>query len=142
MAKFSSTVVTVSIDASPGGASKIITPYVDTINGMAIEAITQQTNPFGVASEQHTPTGLVKSMDITLSGLYDNVADVGSWTVLKQVAGDIAVASVGRVLVILAATGATYTITVHLVKTEVGVSNGALTRYATLLRPATVGVWS
>ena len=142
MAKFSSTVTTVTIDASPGGAAKIITPYVDTINGMAIEAITQQTNPFGVTSEQNTPTGLVKSMDLTLAGLYDNVADVGSWTVLKQVAGDIAVASVGRVLIVLAATGATYTITVHLVKTEVIVTNGSLTRYATLLRPATVGVWS
>lgn len=142
MAKYSSTVTTVTIDASPGGAAKIITPYVDTINGMAIEAITQQTNPFGVTSEQHTPTGLVKSMDIVLSGLYDTTADVGSWTVLKQVAGDIAVASVGRTLVILAATGATYTITVHLVKTEVIVTNGSLTRYSTLLRPATVGVWS
>lgn len=142
MAKYSSTTTTVTLDASPGGAAKIITPYVDTISGMAIEAITQQTNPFGVTSEQHTPTGLVKSMDIVLSGLYDTTADVGSWTVLKQVAGDIAVASVGRVLVILAATGATYTITVHLVKTEILVQNSQLTRYSTLLRPATVGVWS
>jgi hypothetical protein len=142
VAKSGSSVVTVTIDASPGGAAKIITPYVDSISGLAIEAITQQTNPFGSTSEAHTPTGLVKTPDIVLSGLYDNVADVGSWTVLKQVAGDIAVASVGRVLVIVAATGATFTITVHLVKTEIITSNGALTRYATTLRQAGPGVWS
>jgi len=142
MAKFGSTVVTVTIAASPGGAAKNITPYVTSISGLAIEAITQQTNPFGAASEQHTPTGSVKTPDIVLSGFFDDTADVGSWTVLKQVAGDIAPSSVGRILVILAATGATFTITVHLVKTEVLNKNGNLTEYATTLRQAGAGVWS
>ena len=142
MAKFGSTVVTVTIAASPGGAAKNITPYVTSISGLAIEAITQQTNPFGAASEQHTPTGLVKTPDIVLSGFFDDTADVGSWTVLKQVAGDIAPSSVGRILVILAATGATFTITVHLVKTEITNKTGGLTEYATTLRQAGAGAWS
>jgi hypothetical protein len=140
--KHGSTEVTVTIAEAPGGTARIITPYVDSISGLAIESITQQTNPFGSTSEQHTPVGIVKTPDIVLSGLLDDTALVGSWTVLKQVAGDIAPASVGRILVIVAATGATFTITVHLVKTEVGPKNGALTTYATTLRQAGPGVWS
>ena len=142
MAKYGSTVVTVTISASPGGAAKIITPYVTSISGLAIEALTQQTNPFGATSEEHTPTGLVKTPDIVLSGFFDDTADVGSWTVLKQVAGDIATASVGRILTILAATGATFTVTVHLVKTEILCKNGNLTEYATTLRQKSAGAWS
>jgi hypothetical protein len=142
LAKYGSTVVTVTIDDSPGGTPRIITPYVNTISGLAIEALTQQTNPFGSTSEAHTPTGMTKVPDITLGGFFDDAASVGSWTVLKQVAADYAVASVGRVLVILAATGATFTITVHLVKTTVMNKNGALTEYTTLLRQKSAGVWS
>ena len=134
--------MTVTIDASPGGAPKIITPYVTSISGIGIEALTQQTNPFGSTSEQHTPTGLVKTADIVLSGFFDDTADVGSWTVLKQVAGDIATASVGRTLVILVASGATFTVTVHLVKTEILAKNGNLTEYATTLRQKSSGAWS
>jgi hypothetical protein len=84
----------------------------------------------------------VKTPDIVLSGFFDDTADVGSWTVLKQVAGDIATASVGRILTILAATGATFTVTVHLVKTEVLAKNGALCEYATTLRQKSAGAWS
>lgn len=144
MAKYSSTSTTVSIEDSPGGTARVITAHVDSISGLAIESITEQSNPFGSTGEGHTPVGMVKTPDIVLSGIYDTAATTGSWTVLKQVAGDIAVASVGRELVVVAATGATFTISVHLIKTEVLVSNGKLTRYATTLRPATPydGVWS
>ncbi len=43
---------------------------------------------------------------------------------------------------ILAATGATFTITVHLVKTEVLNKNGGLTEYAATFRQKSAGVWS
>lgn len=136
MAKFGSSTVTVTVDASPGGAAKIITPHVDSISGMSLETITEQSNPFGSTAEGHTPVGMDKSPDLVLSGLYDTLADTGSWTVLKQVAGDKAVGSVGRLVSILAATGATWSGHYHLVKTEVLVSNGKLTRYASTFRPA------
>jgi len=139
---YGSSVVTVTIDDSPGGTPRIITPYVNTISGLAIENLTQQTNPFGTASEAHTPTGMDRVPDIVLSGFFDDAASVGSYTVLKPVAGDKAPSSVGRVLVILAATGATFTITVHLVKFEVLNKNGALTEYACTLRQKSSGVWS
>lgn len=142
MAKYGSSVVTVTINDAPGGTPRIITPYVNTISGIAVENITQQTNPFGTAFESHTPTGITRVPDIVLSGFFDDTATLGSWTVLKPNALDYAPASVGRVLVILAATGATFTITVHLVKTEVLNKNGNLTEYAATLRQKSAGVWS
>ena len=142
MAKFGSTVTTVTIAVSPGGAAKVITPYVDDISPLSIEALTEKTDPFGMVNEEYTPTGKTKVPDIILSGHYDTTADVGSWTVLKQVAGDYAPASVGRELVIVAATGATFTVTVHLVKTEIVAKNGSLCRYQTTLKQKSAGVWS
>jgi hypothetical protein len=45
-------------------------------------------------------------------------------------------------LIILAATGATFTITVHLVSYTVENKNGALTEYEAVLRQVGAGVWS
>jgi hypothetical protein len=142
MAKYGSSVVTVTIDDSPGGTPRIITPYVNTISGLSIESITQQTNPFGTTNEEHTPVNMTKVADIVLSGFFDDTASVGSYTVLKPVAGDLAVSSVGRTLVVLSATGATFTITVHLCKFEVTNKNGNLTEYSCTLRQKSAGVWS
>jgi hypothetical protein len=142
MAKFGSSVVTVTIDDAPGGTPRIITPYVNTIGGLAIELLTQQTNPFGTSNESHTPTGMEKTPDIAIAGFHDNTATLGPHVVLKPVAADKSPASVGRVLVILAASGATFTITVHLVKYDILAKNGALTEYAALVRQKSAGIWS
>lgn len=145
MAKYGSSVVVVTIDDAPGGTARIITPYVTTIGGIKVESITQQTNPFGTASEAHTPVGVTKTPDIPISGFFDDTAAVGPHVVFGAPASwalDIAPASVGRVLVILAATGATFTITVHLVSYEVSPKNGALTEYVALVRQKAAGVWS
>jgi hypothetical protein len=145
LAKYGSSVVTVTIDDAPGGTARIITPYVNTIGGIKVESITQQTNPFGTSSEAHTPVGVTKTPDIAISGFFDDTADVGPHVVFGDATSwalDIAPASVGRELVILAATGATFTITVHLVSYEVLPKNGALTEYVALVRQAAAGVWS
>jgi hypothetical protein len=142
MSKFSSTVVTVTLDDAPGGTPRIITPYVNTIGGLKIENLTQQTNPFGSSNESHTPTGMSKTPDIPISGFHDDTATLGSHVIFKPAAGDKSPASVGRVLVILAATGATFKITVHLVSYEVLNKNGALTEYVAVLRQKSAGVWS
>jgi hypothetical protein len=142
MAKHGSSEVTITIDDAPGGTPRVITPYVLTIGGLKIENITQQSNPFGTGVESHTPTGMEKTPDIAISGLFDDAATVGPHVVLKPAAGDKSPASVGRVLVIVAATGATFTITVHLVSYEVMNKNGNLTEYAALVRQKSAGVWS
>lgn len=145
MAKSGSTVVTVTIDDAPGGTPRIITPYVTAIGGLSLEALTQQTNPFGASSEQHTPTGLDKTADIAISGFFDDTAILGPHVVFGTAATwalDKATGSVGRVLVILAATGKTFTVTVHLVKYEVMNKNGNLTEYSALVRQKSAGAWS
>ena len=142
MAKFGSASVIVSITDSPGGTARIITPYVNTIGGLKIENLTQQTNPFGTTSEAHTPTGMSKTPDIAIEGFLDDTALVGSGVVLKVSAADRAVGSVGRILIVTIATGQVFTITVHLVSYEVVAKNGALTEYKTVVRQAGAGVWS
>lgn len=145
MAKYGPSVVTVTIDDAPGGTPRIITPYVTSIGDIGLEAITQQTNPFGVTYEQHTPVGLDKTDDVTLSGFFDDTASVGPKAVFFNATNwalDKAPGSVGRVLVILAATAMTFTITVHLVKATVGLKRDGLTEYTAVLRQKSNGVWS
>ena len=142
MASHSPSEVTVTFDDAPGGTSRIITPYVTSIGGLSIESITQQSNPFGVASEEHTPIGITKVADIAISGFFDDTASVGPHVVFQIAAADYAPASVGRVLVILAATAATFTITVHLVKYDALPKRDGLTEYQALVRQKSSGVWS
>src|SRR3990167_9649788 len=142
MAKHSPSETIVTFDDAPGGTPRVIPPYVTTIGGLAIESITQQTNPFGVATESHTPVGILKTPDIPIGGFFDDTASVGPHVVFQIAAADYAPASVGRVLVIVAATGKTFTVTVHLVKYEVGLKKDGLTEYTALVRQKTIGVWS
>lgn len=145
MAKYGSSVVTVTLDDAPGGTPRIITPYVNTIGEIGIELLTQQTMPFGSAFETHTPTGIEKTPDIALTGFFDDTATVGPKVMFFLAATkalDKAPGSVGRVLVIVAATGHTFTITVHVVDAKIIAKNGSLTEYSVLLRQKSAGVWS
>jgi len=145
MAKHGPQEVTVTIADAPGGSARVITPYVNTIGGIGLENITQATNPFGTTSEQHTPVGIDKTADITINGFFDDTALVGPKVVFftqATWAQDKASASVGRVLTILCATGMTFTITVHLVKAELGLKKDGLTEYTATVRQKSAGVWS
>jgi len=145
MAKHGQNEVQITIDDAPGGTPRIITPYVSTIGGVGLESITQQTNPFGASSEEHTPVGLDKTPDIAIGGFLDDTALVGPKVVFFTAATwvlDKASGSVGRVLVILAATGMTFTVTVHLIKAELGLKRDGMTEYTATVRQKTAGVWS
>jgi len=137
--------VVITLADSPGGTGRIITPYVNTIGGIGLESITQATNPFGTTSEQHTPVGIDKTADIVISGFFDDTVDVGARAVFfnpTNWALDKASASVGRVLTVLCATGMTFTITVHLVKAEIGLKKDGLSEYTATVRQKSAGVWS
>lgn len=145
MAKSGPTTVTVTIDDAPGGTPRIITPFVTGIGGLTLESITQETNPFGATSIQNTPVGLEKTPDIEIKGFFDDTTVTGPHVVFGTAATwtlDKAPGSVGRVLVILAATAKTFTITVHLVKYEIGLKRDALTEYSAMVRQKSNGVWS
>ena len=142
MAKHGPAEVSITIEDSPGGTARDITPYVMTIGGIAVEAITQQTNPFGATSEEHTPIGITRTPDIVIGGIFDDAATVGPHVVFQLAAGDISASSVGRELVITPMTGKTFTINVHLVKYEVMLKRDGLTEYQATVRQAGAGVWA
>jgi hypothetical protein len=145
MAKHGQDEVEITIDDAPGGTPRIITPFVTAIGGIALESITQQTNPFGATSEEHTPVGLDRTPDIPISGFYDDTANVGPEDVFFTPATwvlDKASGSVGRVLTIAATSGKTFTVTVHVVKVEIGLKKDGLTEFSVLVRQKTAGVWS
>ena len=137
--------VVVTIAESPGGAARIITPYVNTIGAVGLENLTQETMPFGTTSVQNTPVGIDKTADIAIAGFYDDTASVGPKAVFFNATNwalDKASGSVGRILTILAATGLTFTITVHLVKAEIVLKKDGITEYNALVRQKSAGVWS
>jgi len=69
MSKYGSTQVKVLVDGYDLTAA-----LAESIT-RSTEAITQQTNPFGVASEQHTPVGLAKGTLVVGGGLFDEAVD-------------------------------------------------------------------
>lgn len=142
MAKHSPSEVVITIEDSPGGTARTITPYVTSIGGIAKESITEQSNPFGVTSEAHTPVGITRTPDIVIGGFFDDTALVGPHVVFQIAAADISPSSAGRELVITAATGKTFTINVHLVKYEVVLKRDGLTEYQATVRQAGEGVWA
>ena len=70
MAKYSSTNVSVLVDGY------VLTAALTETITRANEAITQQSNPFGVASEQHTPVGMVKGTLSVGGGIFDEAVDI------------------------------------------------------------------
>lgn len=73
MAKYGSDDVTISID-NAGGTLTDITAHVTAIGGIKIEALTEETTPFGVANPTHAGTGMVEWAEFDLEGFYDDAA--------------------------------------------------------------------
>jgi len=118
-----------------------ITEFVTSIGGIGIEAITEQTNPFGVTSEEHTPVGLERTPDIALGGYFDDA--VGNAHAILQIkAADRSPASVGRALTILVASGFTFSVTVHIVNYTVTPERQGLTKFTAMLRQKSAGSWN
>jgi hypothetical protein len=133
--------VVISMDDEPGGTPVDITEFVTSIGAISIESITEQTNPFGVDSEEHTPVGLAKSADIPIGGYFDDAVD-SAHSIFQIKAADRSPASAGRLLTILVATGRTFTVTVHIVKYDVLPERQGLTKFAAIVRQKSAGVWS
>ena len=92
MAKYGSGSVTVTIDDS-GGTPRIVTPYVNSINGMKIETITQEINPFGGTAEKPNSVGVYKSQTISVTGFLDDTATVGVIAVFGTISSTVAASS-------------------------------------------------
>jgi hypothetical protein len=127
------------MDDGPGGTLRVITPYVTDIGGVKLEALQQQTNPFGVTWRQESPIGVSNVPAITIHGFFDDTATVGPHVVM--IAPDDGPNDLERTLVIVYGNSKTATMEGRLVSYEVMAKNNNLTEYAAVYKPNSL-VWS
>ena len=136
---------TITIDDAQGGTPRAITPYVTTIGGIKITAITQVTTAFGDTWVKNSPVGVKRVEPIQIGGFFDDTATVGPHVVF--IAPDITLydgtASTSRTLTIVVAnTPKTFTVEVLLTAYNVLGKNLNLTEYQADLLPTGTGTWS
>ncbi len=75
MALIGSPSVKFSVSSASGSTLMVpLTQYVDTINGVKINAMTQETHTFGDSWVENTFTGVKSVDDVTIAGFYDDIA--------------------------------------------------------------------
>lgn len=136
---------TFTVDDAQGGTPRIITPYVTTVSGLKITAITQVVTAFGDSWERHSPTGIKKVEPITIGGFFDDTATVGPHVVFltpDTTLYDGTTTTSRTVTILVANTPKTFTVEVVLTAYEVLGKNGNLSEYSASLLPVTSGAWS
>lgn len=137
--KYGSNSIAVTYDDA-GGTPRTVTPYILSIGGIKIEAITEQSNPFGSSAEAHTPTGMTRTPDIPIEGHFDTTATSGPHVVFG--APDSSPQAATRTLTFTPGDGKTFTMESRLVDYEVLGQNGNLTKYKATIRQAGLGAWT
>ena len=75
MAKYGSPSVLIGVTTASGStAIKDLSAYIETINGVKINAMTQETHTFGDSWVENMFTGVKQVDDITVGGFYDDAA--------------------------------------------------------------------
>lgn len=132
MAKYGSPSIVVKIDDS-GGTPQDITQYVQTINGIEVEALTEESHPFGVAWVAALATGLKKMADVVIGGLYDDTITTGPDALLNALPAGPATPT--RTLEITYGGTKKTTVEVIIAKYVRTAVRGSLHRYEATLRP-------
>ena len=138
--KYGSSSVTISLEDAPGGTARAVTNFILEMGGVKVTANTEQSNAFGDAWEEHTPTGMRKVDPITLSGFWDTTATTGPHVVF--ITPDSDPNGDGRELVVVFGDGKTFTVDVRLISYNVMGQNGNLTRFEAELLPTGAGAWT
>ena len=81
MAKYGSSNLTITVEDSLGAAQDL-SNYIDTINDVNIEALTQESTAFGDSWVENLATGVKKGNPVTVEGFYDDTALTGPDAVL------------------------------------------------------------
>ena len=76
MAKYGSDDLKVEVDNS-GGTLVDVTAHVTEINGYSVQAVLEESTPFGVAWEESIFSGVKLVDDVELTGFYDDTATTG-----------------------------------------------------------------
>jgi len=140
--KYGSSSIAITFDDAPGGTPRTVTPYVREIGGVKIEAINQESHPFGVAWFESTPSGMARVPDIAVHGFFDTTATVGPHVVFMVQSGDRDPQGATRTLTFAPGDGKVFTGECRLLSYEVLGKNGAITEYEAVLRPTGSAAWA
>ena len=110
------------------GNPQTMTPYIDTINGLDVEALTEESTAFGDTWMKNLAVGVSKGADVTLGGLYNDTATTGPDAIFNAIGAT-------RTLTVTFATGKTFSCEVIIAKYSRTPARSALTKYTVLLRP-------
>jgi hypothetical protein len=137
--KYGAKDVTVSYDDA-GGVLRAVTNHILEMGGIKIESAMELTHAMGDTADESTPSGHISVPDINLGGVWDTTATTGPHVVFGVPDSDPQGAT--RTLVVVFGDGKTFTAETRLVSYEVLGNNGALTRFAAVVRVTGVPVWS
>ena len=73
--KHGSSEITITVDDAQGGTGRIVTPYVTTLSGIKITAITQIITAFGDTWEKSSPTGVSKAELAQAGAFFDDTTN-------------------------------------------------------------------
>jgi hypothetical protein len=138
--KYGPASVGVHCDDAPGGTLRDVTAHVQTIGGLKIEQITEQSNPFGVAYEAHTPVGVQKFNDVEIGGIWDTSATTGPHVVFGTTDDDPQDAT--RSFRVIPGDSKQLNVEVRLVSFELVLTGGRLTGYKAVVRQAGLAAWT
>lgn len=127
MAQYGQDALRIEVDNSAGSLVNL-SPYIDTINDVEVQALLQQTDTFGDAWVEQAFTGVRRMQPVTLEGTYDDTATTGPDAVLN---------ALGATRTLKITWGGTKTTTVEVVITSYvrRPTRGELTRFACTLTP-------
>jgi len=77
MAKYGQDDFDIEVDDSDGGSLTSMKAYVDTIDGMEVERILEQSDTFGDSWVEQLYTGIRRGNTFTIEGFYDDTASTG-----------------------------------------------------------------
>ena len=84
MAKYGSDEVKIEVD-NDGGTAQDMSEYIDEVNEISIEALTQESTAFGDEWMKHLATGIKQGNPITFEGFFDDTATTGPDAVFNSV---------------------------------------------------------
>lgn len=142
--KHGSSEVTITCDDAQGGTPRAITPYVTTLGGLKITALTQVVTAFGDTWVRNSPTGLKRAEPITVTGFFDDTATVGPHIVFQTPDTTVydGTTATSRTLTIVVGNSKTFTVECILTDYAALPKNGNLTEYTATLMPVTSAAWS
>ncbi len=138
--KYGPASVAITLDDAAGGSPQTITPYIQEIGGIKIEQISEESSPFGVAYEKHTPVGKQRVGDITIGGFFDTTATAGPHVVMKSPDSDPNGGT--RTFTFTPGDSKVFTMECILVSYEVKAMTAQLSRFTGVLKQAGAGAWA